>query len=249
MVEKGEIVPPANIVKEPTCLKSQDNPSLIDVILVAKPRRLHETVVFDTGLIDFHKIICVCTKVYVPWEGPRQIVYRSFKSFDENKYKEDISMIPFRASYIFDDIDDVVGCHNKLLSDVVDIYAPLKQRMLQKDSVPYMNSKLRKVQYRRNKLRNRYWDSKNSQNWEAYGKMRNKANVTKRQSEKVYFKGKCLKNGNQKDFWKTFNPYLSDTYKTSDNIVLKENGIIVNKPVMVCNIFQRHFVSATDGIG
>ncbi len=53
--------------------------------------------------------------------------------------------------------------------------------------------------------------------------MRNKANVTKRQSEKVYFKGKCLENGNQKDFWKTFNPYLRNKYKTFDNIVLKEN--------------------------
>ncbi len=46
--------------------------------------------------------------------------------------------------------------------------------------------------------------------------MRNKANVTKRQSEKVYFKDKCLENSNQKDFWKTFNPYLSNKYKTSD---------------------------------
>ncbi len=54
----------------------------------------------------------------------------------------------------------VVWCRNKLLSDVVDIHALLKQRMLKKDSVPYMNSKLRKVQYRRNQLRNRYWDSK-----------------------------------------------------------------------------------------
>ncbi len=146
-----------NIVKEPTCFKSQDNPSLIDVTLVAKPRCLHETVVFDTGLSDFHKIICVCTKVYVPHEVPRKIVYRSFKSFDENKYKEDISMTPLNVSYIFDDTDDVVWYHNKLLSDV-DIHAPLKQRMLKKDSVPYMNSKLRKIQYRRNQLINRYWD-------------------------------------------------------------------------------------------
>ncbi len=70
-----------NIVKKPTCFKYQDNPSLINVILVAKPRHLHETVVFDTGLSDFHKIICVCTKVYVPWEVPRKIVYRSFNNF------------------------------------------------------------------------------------------------------------------------------------------------------------------------
>ncbi len=31
--------------------------------------------------------------------------------------------------------------------------------------------------------------------------------------------------------------------------MLQEDGAIVNKPNAVCNIFQKHFVSATDGIG
>ncbi len=75
---------------------------------------------------------------YVPWGVPRIIVCRSFKSFDENKYKDDISMTPFHVSYTFNDTDEVVWCHNKLLGDVVDIHALLKQRMLKKDSVPYM---------------------------------------------------------------------------------------------------------------
>ncbi len=30
--------------------------------------------------------------------------------------------------------------------------------------------------------------------------------------------------------------------------MLKENGVIVNKHNAVCNIFQKHFVLATDGI-
>ncbi len=98
-----------NIVKEPTCFKSYDNPSLIDVILVAKPRRQYETVVFDIGLSDFHKIICVCVqRCMYHWKVPRNILYRSFKSFDKNKYKEEISIIHFHVSYIFDDTDDVV---------------------------------------------------------------------------------------------------------------------------------------------
>jgi hypothetical protein len=56
-------------------------------------------------------------------------VYISFKNFHESKYKEDVSMTPFHVSYIFDDPDDVVWCHNKLLNDVVDSHAPLKERI------------------------------------------------------------------------------------------------------------------------
>jgi exonuclease III len=47
----------ANLVKEPTCFKSLDNPSLIDVILVMKPKRFYKCLTFDTGLSDCHKMV------------------------------------------------------------------------------------------------------------------------------------------------------------------------------------------------
>ena len=238
-----------NLVKEPTCFKSQLNPSLIDVILVAKPKRFYPSLIFDTGLSDFHKMICVCTKMYAPQDVQKKIVYRSFKNFDEELYKADVAMTPFHIAYIFDDIDDVVWCHNKMLSDVIESHAPLKHRTLKKESVPYMNSKLRKVQYRRNQLRNKYWNNKNATTWEEYRKMRNKANIIRKQSEKTFFKKKCLNNDNQREFWKTFKPYLSSKCITMDNIILKENERIVNNPTEVCELFRQHFSSIAESIG
>ena len=238
-----------NIIKEPTCYKNPENPSLIDVMLVGKPRRFHETLVFDTGLSDFHMMICACTKMFAPQIVPRKIVYRSYKTFDEEKYKQDVGMIPFHISYIFDDTDDIVWTHNKLLSDVIDCHAPLKKRTLQKDCVPYMNSRLRKVQHRRNQLRNRYWQYKGKRNWEEYRCMRNRANSVRKQSEATYLRTKSISNGNQKDFWNTFKPYLSDKCVSTDNIVLVENDNIINKPLEVCEIFKDHFQSVADTIG
>ncbi len=54
-------------------------------------------------------------------------------------------MTSFHVSYIFDDLDDVVWCRNKLLRDVDDSHASLKKRTLTTDSVPYMNSELREI--------------------------------------------------------------------------------------------------------
>ena len=88
-----EIVGLQNIIKETTCFKSA-NESLIDVILVSNSNRYNETLVFDTGLSDFHKMITVSTKVHAPKRIPRKIVYRSLKKLNEENFKSDIQCSP-----------------------------------------------------------------------------------------------------------------------------------------------------------
>jgi exonuclease III len=129
-----------NMVKEPTCFKSIVNESLIDVILVSKPQRFNESLVFDTGLSDCHKMINISTKLHAPKREPRKILYRSFKRFDESAFRKDVASSPFHVSHIFEDVNDVAWFHEKLLLDVINSHAPLKQKTLKKDSVPFMNS-------------------------------------------------------------------------------------------------------------
>ncbi|XP_057316881.1 uncharacterized protein LOC130657914 [Hydractinia symbiolongicarpus] len=45
-----------NLVKEPTCFKSQCNPTCIDLILTNKSSSFEHTNVVETGLSDFHKM-------------------------------------------------------------------------------------------------------------------------------------------------------------------------------------------------
>ena len=56
---------------------------------------------------------------------------------------------------IFDDTDDMAWYTNGLLSDVIDSHAPVKSKIIKKQSVPYMNSNLRKAIYKRNMARNK----------------------------------------------------------------------------------------------
>ena len=238
-----------NIVEKPTCFKSRDKESLIDVILVSQPKRLNETLVFDTGLSDFHRLICTSTKLHAPKRVPRNIVYRSFRNFDEVSYKEDIEKIPFHISKVFDDIDDITWCHEHLLLDIVNTHAPLKHRTLQRDSLPFMNSAWRKVIFRRNQLRNKFWKQRNRTNWENYRKMRNLANKLRKESEMNYFRERSLKS-DPKDFWKCFKPYLSSKCRSgTDSIILKEGDQVITKPSDVCNILKDHYESVANDIG
>lgn len=238
-----------NIVKEPTCFKSLNNESLIDVILVTQPKRFYKCLTFDTGLSDYHRMICVCTRMHAPVRVPRKIYYRSYKKFNVELYKRDIEQIPFHAFECLDDVDDITWAFHKAFSDIVNEHAPLKTRILKKNSAPFMNSQLRKMIHRRNQLKNKFWKIKSKENWEAYRSMRNKTNAQIKKSQKVFFRQKCMTSTCPKDFWSTFKPYLSSKGNDCNLVTLKKDGKIINDPQAVCNVFSEYYQNMTNDIG
>ena len=53
-----------SLIKEPTCFKSVDNPSCIDLILANHPKCFQNSCVFETGISDFHKLPFTVLKTY-----------------------------------------------------------------------------------------------------------------------------------------------------------------------------------------
>ena len=71
-------------------------------------------------------------------------------------FKSDLNCAPFHVSEIFDDIDDMAWFTSTLLNDIIDEHAPIKVKTVKKESVPYMNSLMRKALYKRNMARNKF---------------------------------------------------------------------------------------------
>ena len=55
-----------NLVKEPTCFKSLDNPSCIDLFLTNSPQSFLKTSTITTGLSDFHRMVVTVMKTTFP---------------------------------------------------------------------------------------------------------------------------------------------------------------------------------------
>ena len=55
--------------------------------------------------------------------------YRSFKHFDAAQFGTDVRKIPFHAALVFDDVEDIYWAHERLLADVIDEHAPIKERV------------------------------------------------------------------------------------------------------------------------
>ena len=78
-----------NIVKSDTCF-TKTHTSLIDLILTNKPSSFNKTLVTETGLSDYHKMITTFFKLHFSRLRPKVITYRNYKKFHEEKFLNDL---------------------------------------------------------------------------------------------------------------------------------------------------------------
>ena len=239
-----------NLVDSPTCFKGK-TPTTLDLYLTNKPRRFLDKLVLDTGLSDFHHMVCIATRLHVPSRKNKSITYRSYKHFNEGKFNEDISNVPFHVSEIFDDVNDSYWFCDKLLGTIIDVHAPTKKRKIKHNYVPYMNGNLRKAMNVKNMLRRKYYQSKTPTAWNTYRNQRNLVTKLRRQSIRLYVSEKCNgENINGKEFWRTVKPLISNKAGGSiDSIILREHDNIITNTDTVCDVLNEFYVNVTKDIG
>ena len=95
------------------------------------------------------------TILFVLPQKPSVIMYRSFKIFVDDYFICDLYHL--LESLNFDNKDTINTCFKHFvdcLDDIVNYHAPLKTKTIRKNNVPYMDSKWRKMMYKRNMMRN-----------------------------------------------------------------------------------------------
>ena len=74
------------MINKPTCFKSPDKPSCIDLILTNCPRSFQFSCVIATGLSNFHKLLVTAMKTFYKKSQPKIITYRSYKYFNDDSF-------------------------------------------------------------------------------------------------------------------------------------------------------------------
>ena len=158
-----------------------------------------------------------------------------------------MSTAPFHVAEIFDDVDDMAWYTNTLISNIINVHAPMKVKLLKHKPVPYMNSELRKTMYARNMARNKF--RKFGKNyWDAYRRLRNRVVALRKNSIRNYFLKRCEKPN--REFWKTISPFITEKKsKGNGTITLNENNTLITDPSKVSEIFNDHFVNVASKIG
>ena len=62
------------------CFKNLTKPTWIDLIVINRPKCFQDTVVFETGLSDFHKMSVTVMKIYYAKQKPSIVHCRKLKT-------------------------------------------------------------------------------------------------------------------------------------------------------------------------
>ena len=231
-----------NLVKEPTCYKSVENPSSIDVFLTNTPLSFQNTITVETGLSDFHKMAVTVMKTTFPKAQPKVIYYRDYKNFDLAKFraelreelkKTDQGYLHFEVTFL----------------RVLEKYAPMKKKILRANDKPYMTKILRKAIMRRSTLRNKYLKDKSDESLKEFKKHKNYTRRLAKRERTKYFANLDLNNYTDNiKFWNTVKPMFSSTSIGSNNITLVEKGEVVTDDKVLAETFNSFFIDAVSSL-
>ena len=209
-----------NLVKEPTCFMSKDNPSCIDLFITNSYQSFQKTTTVTTGLSDFHKMTVTVLKTTFPKSKPRVITYRTpYEITDlENALKENLEKMEEKKYENFQEA--VMTSYDSVSSE--------KQRTLRANDKPYVTKEMRKAIMHRSLLQNRKFMCGTEESKAAFKRQKNYCNRLYKRERRDHYNKLDLKNITDNiKFWDTMKPLFSDKGGIREKIVLVEDNEII----------------------
>ena len=229
-----------SLIKQPTYYKNPDKPTCIDLILTNVPRMFQSTCVIETGLSDFHLMTVTVMRKTFKKLSPRIISYRSYKDFSNETFRD--CLVNNLSNEVFCNNDNGLEKFCKTTMDTLNFFAPIKKKYARGNQMPFMTKDLSKEIMTRSRLRNKYLKDKTEENRLLYTQQRNKCVSLLRKTKINYYENLNVKDiTDNKKFWTTAKPFLSDKSKTNDKIHLNENGELLNSESETAEVLNNFF--------
>ena len=230
-----------SLIKTPTCFKSNENPTCIDLILTNRQQSFQNSKTIETGLSDFHHLTLTVMKTKFRKLPPKKILYRDNRNYNSVNFCNDVI-----AHFAGRDLTKIP--HDQYMCEVMTIFnhhKPVKTKYIRGNDQPFMNKELRKEHMKRTRLLNKYRKEKTICNELAYKKQRNHCVSLLRIMKKEYYeKLKPSSICDNISFWKVTKPLCSDKPMSSDSITLIEKKEIISDDQTVASIFSSFFSNA-----
>ena len=81
------------LIKQPTCFKTSENPSCIDLFLTKRPQRFCNSYVIETGLSDFNMMTVSVIKMHYRKLLQKIIHYRDYKKFSDRNFLNSVKEV------------------------------------------------------------------------------------------------------------------------------------------------------------
>ena len=232
-----------NLVKEKTCFKNPSNPSCIDLYITNSSNSFQNTNVISTGLSDFHKMAVTVLKSTFAKAEPREITYRNYRNFDQEKFKEQLKRILYEKN-----INEYRDFENIFL-EILEKHAPIKKKFIRANHAPYMTKVLRKAMMKRSELETKFYRSKTLSDKIAYKKQKNFVSKLYKKEKKTFYSNLDLNEiTDNKKFWKTLKPLFSDKGPRKQKITIVKDNEIISADKDVAETLNSFFKNAVHSL-
>ena len=231
----------SQLISEPTRV-TNNTQTLIDHIYTNNEDNIRSVNVEKLGVSDHYGIFCNRSSHFSSEKNNEHqvITYRSFKSFDEACFLNDLCMVPWEIIENFDTIDDVVLAWTSLFTEVLDKHAPIKSHRIKRKYQPeWLTSEILDLI----KERNRY---KLNGNMDAYRTLRNKVSALIAISKKETYQSKIEEGkSDPRTIWKIFKEFGMNNKecKNSSKFSLKLEDQIITNESDLSEIFNNYFIN------
>ena len=174
---------------------------------------------------------------------PHEIIYRDYKNFDSILFNNELK-------FVLDGVESV-SCSNfdNLFFQVLDKHAPLKKKMLRANHSSYVSKPLRKAIMRRSYLEKIYFKKRTVDSLTKYKKQKNYCSRLYKKERKKFFDNlnPSIVEDN-KTFWKTVKPFLTNKGSKGGNIKLVEKGELLQEDSLIAEEFNNFFKNAVSSL-
>jgi len=227
-----------NIVKDPTCFKSINNPSTIDLFVTNSPRSFWNTRTFENSLSDFHSLVTTVLNIKYVKPKPKQVTYRNYKHFILDHFQRDL------VSVFSSGCDDYETFERMFLS-TLNLHAPLKKKTIRANHAPYFNRNVRKAIMKRNELHTKFKKSHSEVDQGNFKRQRKLVKKLLYQEKKKYYHNlddKVILDN--KKFWKQIKSSFSDKVICGQKITLVSGNNIISVDKEQAEVFKSFFEKA-----
>ena len=174
------------IIDEPTRV-TQTTKSLIDHFITKSRENVILSGVYPLSISD-HSLIFAVRKIGTPRGNPRFIESRSFKNFDQNKFKLDLQNANWPPIGSVYNANDYWSKWKSIFLEIVDKHAPCRTKKVRSRPSPWITSEIKKQMYSRDKLKKKAIKTNKPEIWDDYKKIKNNVNKAVKRTKKSFYR-------------------------------------------------------------
>ena len=208
---------------------SPNSKTLIDLILVSDAITCFKSGVQTIGISD-HSLVYLVINGNISLLKPQISRFRSFRTFDEQHFKEDLNKIVWSESESDNDVEHLWQNFKAAFQEVSDKHAPYVTVRRKQTGVPWINDEYIQLARQRDYFHKKSYKTNEPQYWEKFKHFRNKANNLNRRLKKQFYQKELEKSGNDVgQNWRILKNLLPSKKNISEMKIIQNDEFITDK--------------------